>query len=140
LPDQLRDGLVGLLALRVDRPSGYGVVTVDGSSLSLSEQWFSSEYLPDPVLLPARPDGAAGPYAACVGGATCLESDMLTWRKVLLPARPAPGDLLVYPNTAGYQMDSNESPFHELPLPPKVVVDTDGDGRTRWRLDRHPLA
>ncbi|MFE5814852.1 alanine racemase [Streptomyces sp. NPDC056479] len=120
-----------------DRPSGYGIVTVDGSSLSLSEQWFNSEYLPDPVLLSDA--GGVPPYAACVGGATCLESDMLTWRKVLLPARPIPGDLLVYPNTAGYQMDSNESPFHELPLPPKVVVDTDGD-RTRWRLDRPPLA
>lgn len=122
--------------------SGYGIVTVDGSSLSLSEQWFNSEYLPDPVLLPAHasPGGAPGePYAACVGGATCLESDMITWRKVRFPARPAPGDLLVYPNTAGYQMDSNESPFHELPLPPKVVLDTAG-GTTRWRLDRHPLA
>ncbi|MFE7277900.1 alanine racemase [Streptomyces sp. NPDC057623] len=117
---------------------GYGVVTVDGSSLSLSEQWFNSEYLPDPVLLPAH-ESQGEPYAACVGGATCLESDMLTWRKVRFPARPAPGDLLVYPNTAGYQMDSNESPFHELPLPPKVVLDT-ADGRTRWRLDRHPLA
>ncbi|MEV8419056.1 hypothetical protein AB0P45_36665, partial [Streptomyces niveus] len=31
------------------------------------------------------------------------------------------GDLLVYPNTAGYQMDSNESPFHDLAIPPKVV-------------------
>ncbi|MFF7445911.1 MULTISPECIES: Y4yA family PLP-dependent enzyme [unclassified Streptomyces] len=117
---------------------GYGIVTVDGSSLSLSEQWFNSEYLPDPVLLPERePHG--GPYAACVGGATCLESDMVTWRKVRFPRRPAVGDLLVYPNTAGYQMDSNESPFHELPLPPKVVLDTVG-GTTRWRLDRHPLA
>jgi diaminopimelate decarboxylase len=116
---------------------GYGIVTVDGSSLSLSEQWFNSEYLPDPVLLRDAADGR--PYAACVGGATCLESDMLTWRKVLLPARPSDGDLLVYPNTAGYQMDSNESPFHELPLPPKVVLDTAG-GRVRWRLDRHPLA
>jgi diaminopimelate decarboxylase len=116
---------------------GYGIVTVDGSSLSLSEQWFNSEYLPDPVLLPARePQGE--PYAACVGGATCLESDMVTWRKVRFPTRPAVGDLLVYPNTAGYQMDSNESPFHELPLPPKVVLDTAG-GTTRWRLDRHPL-
>lgn len=119
---------------------GYAVVTVDGSSLSLSEQWFNSEYLPDPVLLPAarRSEGDES-YAVSVGGATCLESDMVTWRKVLLPARPAPGDLLVYPNTAGYQMDSNESPFHELPLPPKVVVDTAG-GRTRWRFDRHPLS
>lgn len=117
---------------------GYGIVTVDGSSLSLSEQWFNSEYLPDPVLLTAHePQGE--PYAACVGGATCLESDMVTWRKVRFPTRPAVGDLLVYPNTAGYQMDSNESPFHELPLPPKVVLDTVG-GTTRWRLDRHPLA
>lgn len=120
-----------------DRP-GYGVVTVDGSSLSLSEQWFNSEYLPDPVLL-AADDSPDEPYAACVGGATCLESDMVTWRKVRFPTRPAPGDLLVYPNTAGYQMDSNESPFHELPLPPKIVLDTAG-GTTRWRFDRHPLA
>lgn len=118
--------------------SGYGIVTVDGSSLSLSEQWFNSEYLPDPVLLPAH-DSPGEPYAACVGGATCLESDMITWRKVRFPTRPTLGDLLVYPNTAGYQMDSNESPFHELPLPPKVVLDTAG-GTTRWRLDRHPLA
>jgi diaminopimelate decarboxylase len=118
--------------------AGYGIVTVDGSSLSLSEQWFNSEYLPDPVLLPAQ-RSQGEPYAACVGGATCLESDMVTWRKVRFPSRPAVGDLLVYPNTAGYQMDSNESPFHELPLPPKVVLDTAG-GTTRWRLDRHPLA
>ncbi|MGW0334745.1 alanine racemase [Streptomyces sp. NPDC003011] len=130
---------------------GYGILTVDGSSLSLSEQWFDSEFLPDPVLVPyERPDLAdAGPYPACVGAATCLESDMLTWRKIPFPVRPAAGDLLVYLNTAGYQMDSNESPFHELPLPPKVVVDTPSSdsGRTRsasdsarprWRLDRHP--
>ncbi|MFJ6386950.1 Y4yA family PLP-dependent enzyme [Streptomyces sp. NPDC091972] len=120
-----------------DRP-GYGIVTVDGSSLSLSEQWFNSEYLPDPVLLPAEATPGE-PYAACVGGATCLESDMVTWRKVRFRARPAVGDLLVYPNTAGYQMDSNESPFHELPLPRKVVLDTAG-GTTRWRFDRPPLA
>ncbi|MER6564570.1 Y4yA family PLP-dependent enzyme, partial [Streptomyces sp. NPDC001027] len=119
---------------------GYGIVTVDGTSLSLSEQWFDSEYLPDPVLLPTTPRSVGDePYAACVGGATCLESDMVTWRKVRFPVRPALGDLLVYPNTAGYQMDSNESPFHELPLPPKVVLDSAG-GTTRWRFDRHPLA
>ncbi|WP_432095111.1 Y4yA family PLP-dependent enzyme [Streptomyces sp. bgisy100] len=119
----------------------YGIVTVDGTSLSLSEQWFNSEFLPDPVLVPGagRSERASdqGPFPACVGGASCLESDMLTWRKVGFPARPAIGDLLVYPNTAGYQMDSNESPFHDLPLPPKVVIDRGGD-RPRWRLDRHP--
>ncbi|MFI9202032.1 Y4yA family PLP-dependent enzyme [Streptomyces sp. NPDC053048] len=124
---------------------GYGVLTVDGTSLSLSEQWFNSEYLPDPVLLtPAGPAAGPAAYAACVGGASCLEGDMVTWRKVPFPARPAVGDLLVYPNTAGYQMDSNESPFHELPLPPKVVLDHPppdaATRRPRWRLDRHATA
>ncbi|MFF4098943.1 Y4yA family PLP-dependent enzyme [Streptomyces sp. NPDC001903] len=118
---------------------GYGIVTVDGTSLSLSEQWFNSEYLPDPRLLSAgtgHPDDRA-PYRACIAGASCLDSDLLTWRKIAFPVRPRAGDLLVYPNTAGYQMDSNESPFHELPLPPKVVVDFPEDtGRPRWRLDR----
>ncbi|MEU5198337.1 alanine racemase [Streptomyces scabiei] len=123
----------------VKERDGYALLTVDGSSLSLSEQWFDSEFLPDPVLVPAGtgPRADAGPYPACVGAATCLESDMLTWRKVPFPLRPAAGDLLVYLNTAGYQMDSNESPFHDLPLPPKVVVGPSASP-FRWRLDRHP--
>ncbi|MFJ5306856.1 alanine racemase [Streptomyces sp. NPDC088350] len=124
----------------VKERDGYAILTVDGSSLSLSEQWFDSEFLPDPVLVPAgtRPAADAGPYPACVGAATCLESDMLTWRKIPFPTRPAVGDLLVYLNTAGYQMDSNESPFHELPLPPKVVVEHVTSAPFRWRLDRRP--
>ncbi|MFG2826836.1 Y4yA family PLP-dependent enzyme [Streptomyces sp. NPDC048434] len=117
---------------------GYGIITVDGTSLSLSEQWFNSEYLPDPQLVtPSGRVHGGEVHPACVGGASCLESDMVTWRKVPFPARPRVGDLLVYPNTAGYQMDSNESPFHDLPLPPKVVLDRPGD-RPRWRLDRRP--
>ncbi|MFC4511766.1 MULTISPECIES: Y4yA family PLP-dependent enzyme [Streptomyces] len=132
-----RAGATVFRVLGVKERDGYAVLTVDGSSLSLSEQWFNSEYLPDPVLLTeAGPARGPAVVAACVGGATCLESDMVTWRKVPLPARPREGDLLVYPNTAGYQMDSNESPFHDLPLPPKVVVDRPA-GRPRWRLDRH---
>ncbi|WP_214414403.1 alanine racemase [Sphaerisporangium fuscum] len=130
---------------------GYAILTVDGTSLSLSEQWFNSEYLPDPVLVRRTPPDDArtgadapgpGPYPACVGGATCLESDMVTWRKVPFPTPPAAGDLLVYLNTAGYQMDSNESSFHDLPLPPKVVVTTPSvqpvPHGVRWRLDRRP--
>jgi diaminopimelate decarboxylase len=117
---------------------GYGIVTVDGTSLSLSEQWFNSEFLPDPVLLPREGRPATGPpFAACVAGASCLECDMLTWRKVAFPMRPRRGDLLVYVNTAGYQMDSNESPFHDLPLPPKIVVERRA-GTPRWRFDEHP--
>lgn len=114
---------------------GYAIITVQGSSLSLSEQWFNSEYLPDPLLL-GHADDDARAFAACVGGSTCLESDMVTWRKIGLPRVVEPGDRLVYLNTAGYQMDSNESPLHEARLPLKVVVKLhDDDSALHWRLD-----
>ncbi|MGV9790760.1 Y4yA family PLP-dependent enzyme [Streptomyces sp. NPDC003435] len=116
---------------------GYQLLTVDGTSLSLSEQWFNSEYLPDPQLIPHQQGDFAGVFLASVGAATCLESDMLTWRKIAFPRPPRVGDLLLYPNTAGYQMDSNESPFHDLPLPQKVVIDRVDQARPRWRFDRH---
>ncbi|WP_051716255.1 alanine racemase [Streptomyces bikiniensis] len=118
---------------------GYAIVTVAGSSFSLSEQWFGSDYLPDPLLISAE-SGADEPFPACVAGSTCLESDMVTWRKIGFPRPVHRGDHLVYLNTAGYQMDSNESPFHDAPLPSKVVLRFGGDlgadgAPPRWRLD-----
>nr|WP_232327788.1 alanine racemase [Kibdelosporangium sp. MJ126-NF4]CEL13172.1 Diaminopimelate decarboxylase [Kibdelosporangium sp. MJ126-NF4]CTQ98860.1 Diaminopimelate decarboxylase (EC 4.1.1.20) [Kibdelosporangium sp. MJ126-NF4] len=111
--------------------TGHLVTTVAGLSMSLSEQWKGSEFLPDPILVrTGGPRQGDTPVRTAVAGSSCLEYDVLTWRTVELPARPVPGDLLVYPNTAGYQMDKNESGFHQLPLPPKVVVDGD-----RWHVD-----
>ncbi|GGK20311.1 hypothetical protein GCM10010124_11170 [Pilimelia terevasa] len=115
---------------------GYAIVTVAGSSFSLSEQWFNSDYLPDPVPLSVRPDADAL-FPACVAGSTCLENDLVTWRKVGFPRPVYRGDHLVYLNTAGYQMDSNESPFHDAPLPLKVVLRLGAAGTApRWQLDR----
>jgi diaminopimelate decarboxylase len=130
----------GCTVLRVQgvKSREHGIVTVEGTSLSLSEQWFNSEFLPDPLLVPRhRSAGSGTPFAACVAGVSCLESDMLTWRKIVFPDRPQAGDLLVYPNTAGYQMDSNESRFHDLPLPPKIAMSPHGPS-VRWWFDRHP--
>ncbi|MFI6867973.1 alanine racemase [Nocardia sp. NPDC050406] len=117
------------------RNAEHGITAVQGLSMSVSEQWKGSEFLPDPILVPHSVDAEPEPVATCVGGASCMEYDVLTWRKVPLPQAPRHGDLLIYPNTAGYQMDKNESEFHQLPLPPKVVV-TEESGRWRWRLDR----
>ncbi|AKN17558.1 Orn/DAP/Arg decarboxylase 2 [Mycobacterium haemophilum DSM 44634] len=122
------------------RRGDYGITTIRGLSMSMSEQWKSSEFLPDPILWPAKEPGdgqLAGPVRSCVGGASCLEYDMLTWRKVVLPREPRHGDLLIYPNTAGYQMDKNESEFHGLRVPPKIVVTHDNRGNFRWQLDEN---
>ncbi|GAB2666804.1 alanine racemase [Nocardia goodfellowii] len=128
-------GFTAFPVLGFKRNADYGITTVQGLSMSVSEQWKGSEFLPDPILLPRNVDPAAAPTASCVGGSSCMEYDVLTWRKIILPQPPQFGDLLLYPNTAGYQMDKNESEFHQLPLPPKVVVTDDGD-RLSWRLDR----
>ncbi|MEU9029023.1 alanine racemase [Streptomyces sp. NPDC048383] len=114
---------------------GYAIVTVTGSSFSLSEQWFNSDYLPDPLLMSAQP-AADETFPACVGGSTCLENDIVTWRKIGFPRQVRRGDHLVYLNTAGYQMDSNESPFHDAALPLKAVIRLGDDGAPpRWQLD-----
>lgn len=115
----------------VKRRGGHHVITAAGLSMSISEQWKGSEFLPDPVLWP---DEEGEPVTACVGGASCLEYDMLSWRTIPFPRMPRNGDLLIYPNTAGYQMDKNETRFHQLPLPPRVVL-TEHRKRFRWRMD-----
>ncbi len=117
------------------KPRGdHGVVAVNGLSMSVSEQWKGSEFLPDPILWQGDSEPDATPVTAFVGGASCMEYDVLTWRKISFPRPPRHGDLLIYPNTAGYQMDKNESEFHQLPLPPKVRVHNDG-GRLTWAPD-----
>lgn len=98
------------------------VTVVRGTSLSLSEQWFNSEYYPDPYLVRNGviiDSGVA--TATAVSGSTCLDSDYLSKRMIQLPDRPRPGDFLVYPDTAGYQMDSNESAFHGYRIPQKYA-------------------
>ncbi|MGJ8513951.1 hypothetical protein [Carnimonas bestiolae] len=113
----------------------HGIVTVNGLSMSLSEQWKNSEFLPDPLLLQCGAERDQIPTRAAIGGASCMEYDVLSWRKIPFAAPPRHGDLILYPNTAGYQMDKNESEFHQLPLPPKVVV-REREGDTLWSLDQ----
>lgn len=114
----------------------YGMTTVTGTSFSLSEQWFQSEFLPDPILVPAGRVQRGDPIRSAVAGSSCLDGDMVTWRKISFPRCPSPGDLICHLNTAGYQMDSNESPFHRVALPEKVTLWTTEE-QLNWCLDRH---
>lgn len=105
------------------------VVFVEGSSFSACETWFASEFLIDPIIIPAAAyTPAEKPFKAYLAGHSCLDEDVLTNRWLDFPATPRAGDLLVYANTAGYQMDLLENEFHRHPMPKRFRVHHGADG------------
>lgn len=90
----------------------------------------------DPVLLQrAGATPAAGsPVGVHLAGNLCLESDLITRRTVFLPALPQPGDVLAFPNTAGYCMDFTATAAQQQPSARRVAVREEG-GSWRWCLD-----
>jgi diaminopimelate decarboxylase len=62
-------------------------------------------------------------------GNLCLEADLITRRTVFLPRLPASGDLLAFPNTAGYCMDFTATRAQQQPAARKAAVWQDG---TTW--------
>ena len=101
--------------------NGDNILVINGNINCLSEQWFNSDYLIEPKLI-SKNSRQNSNILASVAGNLCLEQDMVTWRKIKFDTIPERGDLLVYYNTAGYQMDSNESNFHKIPLVKKYIV------------------
>jgi len=77
----------------------------------------------DPVLV--RPPGAGEPSAPLDGylvGAYCIERELISWRRLRFPAGVAVGDIVAFPNTAGYFMHILESSSHQMPLAHNLVV------------------
>lgn len=112
--------------------AGEAVVFVEGSSFSACETWFGSEFLVDPIVVSVHPTNdetrTAVPVRAWIAGHSCLDEDVLTNRLVHFSRRPEAGDLLVYANTAGYQMDLLENEFHRHPMPRRIAVAFDATG------------
>jgi diaminopimelate decarboxylase len=106
-----------------DAPEGFSYVYLAANNLSFSERMFGCEVLYDPILLSRRPNrGSLNFHRVKIVGNTCLEDDVFSEREILLPKKPAPGDLIVYVNTAGYQMDFAETSIHGMRLPNKYSV------------------
>lgn len=107
------------------------LIFVDGNINNLSEQWFNSDFLVDPILIKKNTKNVKKKkVVGLICGNLCLEQDMLSWRRVKLDD-PTRDDLLVFINTAGYQMDSNESEFHGIPLPNKILAIKNTNG---WKV------
>ena len=87
----------------------------------------SDDFMVDPLLL--RPPGAGEPtdaIEAYLVGAYCIERELLSWRRFRFPKGVAIGDLVAFPNTAGYLMHILESASHQIPLARNLVL-ADGD-------------
>lgn len=118
-------------AFRITRVKALGendyVLFVEGSSFSACETWFNSEFLQDPIHLPCGLAGANDdkPCRAYIAGHSCLDEDVITNRFLPFQSRPQTGDLIVYANTAGYQMDLLENEFHRVPMPNRIAVNSD---------------
>ncbi|CUR56196.1 Diaminopimelate decarboxylase [metagenome] len=87
------------------------------------------DFLLDPVLIPTGSSRSA-PGEGFLVGAYCIEAELLTWRRLRFPHGVAVGDLVVFVNTAGYQMHILESASHQIPLARNLVPGADG-----WELD-----
>ncbi|MCZ4354150.1 alanine racemase [Roseovarius aestuarii] len=127
----------GLTLMRVisvkpkDEHSSY--VVLEGMSFSVSDRWFGSDFAPAPLLLKTNTVRRAEPHDYYLVGQSCLESDVIRNKAVSWHQNPSPGDIVCFANTAGYQMDSNESPFHQIPLPEKVAVLRSAQGWASYR-------
>ncbi|CAI8810824.1 Decarboxylase [Pseudomonas sp. IT-347P] len=110
------------------------VVFVEGSSFSACETWFASEYLLDPILISAEPCPLKQTHAY-IAGHSCLDDDVITHRLINFAHEPRSGDLLIYVNTAGYQMDLLENEFHRHPLPRRLTATCCTEGNYAFSPD-----
>lgn len=119
---------------------GFTVARVESRKQQLNGDWLigvsmnrtqcrtsSDDFLVDPLLIPAKkspplPRTPAG-ISGYLVGAYCTESELLNLRKLQFPHGVALGDLIVFPNTAGYFMHFLESRSHQFPLAHNVIFD-----------------
>ena len=92
----------------------------------------SDDFLVDPLLLrPPAPESGEAPGTGAIEGylvgAYCIERELLTWRRLRFPHGVEVGDIVVFPNTAGYLMHILESASHQIPLARNLVVGAAGE-------------
>jgi len=83
-----------------------------------------SEFALHPLMVPGPgPRGAA--VEGYLAGTYCTESEWLSRRRMVFPQGVRAGDLMIFPNTAGYLMHFLESRSHQFPLARNVFVQPD---------------
>lgn len=95
-----------------------------GLEMNMTQLYSSSaDFLLDPTVIYREPTPEMDPVGVYFTGAYCLERDVLLKRKIMLAQEPAVGDLVVFPNTAGYMMHFFESEAHLFELATNLFYD-----------------
>jgi diaminopimelate decarboxylase len=115
------------------RAAGRDLVVVDLSRNQVTPA--DQEVLVDPVLVNGEVDPPE--EGVFLAGRLCLESDLISRRKVFLESEPSSGDVLAFVNTAAYQMDLSASAAGGHPPPPKVAAFLEGERFTFVPDDIH---
>lgn len=82
----------------------------------------ADDFLVDPLLLRAQDAPPGRAIEGYLVGAYCIERELLTWRRMRFASGVDVGDVVVFPNTAGYFMHILESASHQIPLARNLVL------------------
>jgi diaminopimelate decarboxylase len=98
--------------------------------------FLDQEFFVDPIILygDARPEKADLSIPVYFAGNLCLESDLIYRHQTFLNKLPQAGDLVVFPNTAGYFMDFSACEAIMHPRADKVAVYKNNE-RLEWTRD-----
>jgi diaminopimelate decarboxylase len=84
----------------------------------------SDDFLVDPLLATRARRRSSQGIEGYLVGAYCSERELLTWRRLRFPRGAEVGDIVVFPNTAGYLMHSLESASHQIPLALNLISES----------------
>lgn len=100
----------------------------------------SEDFMVDPLLVrTAESQEPTGAVEGFLVGAYCIERELLSLRRLEFPQGVGVGDLIVFPNTAGYLMHILESASHQIPLAKNVALragDLELDPIEHWAASR----
>ena len=98
--------------------------------------FLDQEFFVDPIILyrTEDPTNSGEQIPVYFAGNLCLESDLIYRHQTFVKQMPIAGDLIVFPNTAGYFMDFSASEAIMQPIAAKVAVYREGE-RYAWSCD-----
>ncbi|GAB3940175.1 FAD/NAD(P)-binding protein [Corynebacterium tapiri] len=111
-----------------ERSDGLPLVGLDMNRTQLRTT--SDDCLIDPLLIRSRP-APGEELEAFLVGAYCIEDEVILRRRIRFAQGVSVGDIVAFPNTAGYFMHILESASHQIPLAKNVVR-----GEQGWELDQ----